>query len=278
MSHAWIKTQSLSHARINMDILENPMEWLRAYQVEFLDHFQKTGEFDWDKYVFPVNNLTPRGHGVDLSKSRLLVITSSGAYLKTGQQPFNFITNREDYTIRMVPTNVSFNEIGFSCLDPDPHLIQDDPQVVLPLRHLHDLVIQQRIGALLPMLVSHCNFQPHAIRVVKELVPSVLNMADELNAQAALLLPTGLLSNQTAGLVARALEVNGIASVVISNSREIIKRIAPPRALLTDFSQGKVMGEANDEQGQWQVLLSALSLLEQEAPLTPVIYENPVFE
>lgn len=274
MSHPWIKTQSLSHPRINMDILENPMEWLRAYQVEFLDHFTKTGDFDWNRYVFPVNNLVPRGHGVILAKSRLLVVTSSGAYLKTGQHPFKNKTNQEDYTIHLVPSNASFEEIGFSCLDLDPQELKVDPQIVLPLHHLHDFVVQGKIGALLPMLVSHCNFQPHAIRVVKELVPAVLSMAEELNAQAALLLPTGLLCNQTAGLIARALEVNGIASVVVSNASEIIKRIAPPRALVTEFPPNMVMGEVNDIEGQQRVLMTALSLLEKEAPLAPVVYKK----
>jgi D-proline reductase (dithiol) PrdB len=264
------KPHRLIHPRTDLDILENPMEWLRAYQLEFLGHYKDTGQLDWDRYIYPTNKMVPGSPGIDISASRLLVITSAGAYLKSSQASFDKNIEKEDYSIRLVPTSADFDEIEFAYTGFNQEYLENDPQVALPLLHLRRLAKQGIIGTLLPLLVSHCDCQPNAIRVVKEMVPLVLKTAEELGAQAALLLPTGRLCIQTAGLLARALEVNGVVSVVVSNCREVISRVAPPRTLITHFAPGCVVGTPNDEKGQRYVINSALSLLAQNAPLPPV--------
>lgn len=72
------------------------------------------------------------------------------------------------------------------------------------------------------------------------------------------------------GLVARALEMEGIATVVVAWNGGRIRLVNPPRTVITRLSRGLVFGHPGNEEQQRRVLREALSLLEQEGPLEPV--------
>jgi hypothetical protein len=76
------------------------------------------------------------------------------------------------------------------------------------------------------------------------------------------------------GLIARGLEINGIATVVVSWKAGIIRAIKPPRALLTNTERGATMGNAHDSVGQARILSAALELFRQDAPQDPVVFGN----
>jgi D-proline reductase (dithiol) PrdB len=64
-----------------------------------------------------------------------------------------------------------------------------------------------------------------------------------------------------AGLVAREIEKAGIPTVAVSNSLEVTKRVAPPRAVAVRFPFGHATGEPGNRLQQRRVLLEALKLL-----------------
>ena len=66
---------------------------------------------------------------------------------------------------------------------------------------------------------------------------------------------------QTVGLLAHALELHGIATVVVSLLASITRAIRPPRALEVPFAFGHPLGAPADAAGQRRVLLQALRLL-----------------
>jgi len=72
------------------------------------------------------------------------------------------------------------------------------------------------------------------------------------------------------GLVARGLEMAGIATVVPAWNAGRIRLVNPPRVLVTGLERGLAFGRPGDSEGQRAVLESALRLLEQDAPLEPV--------
>ena len=76
------------------------------------------------------------------------------------------------------------------------------------------------------------------------------------------------------GLIARALELEGIATVVVAWNGGRIRLVKPPRALITRLERGLVFGQPGDVEGQQRVLNAALSLLEQDAPLVPVVLDE----
>lgn len=76
------------------------------------------------------------------------------------------------------------------------------------------------------------------------------------------------------GLIARALELEGIATVVVAWNGGRIRLVNPPRALITRLTRGLVFGHPGEDEQQRRVLKAALSLLEQDAPLEPVYIEE----
>ena len=74
-------------------------------------------------------------------------------------------------------------------------------------------------------------------------------------------------------MLARALEVAGIATTSISLVREHTEKVKPPRALWVPFPFGHAFGRAGDAALQHRVLGAALELL--SAPAGPVLVDFP---
>ena len=72
------------------------------------------------------------------------------------------------------------------------------------------------------------------------------------------------------GLIARALELNGVASTLTSWSAGITRRVKPPRATYTRLARGATLRQPHDSAQQKRVLEATLALLSQDAPLEPV--------
>jgi hypothetical protein len=251
----------------DLEVFENPKQWLKSYQEGWLAHYEETGQFDWDRYVRPKNIHAPSGPSVDLAESRLMLVSSAGGYLTDGQVPFETSNPLGDYTIRTFQSNTPFESLSYAPSNYEHSFVESDPQVLLPLQHLQDMVAEGIIGELSPSVVSFCGCQPNVIRVVKELVPAILTVAQEEEVDAALLIPTGPLCVQSVGLVARALEVNRVAATLTTWCAELIELTAPPRATATQLRQGCPLGAPKDSVQQRRVLEATLALLAQDAPV-----------
>jgi hypothetical protein len=251
----------------DLSIVEQPLEWLQAFQDNWLSHLEKTGETNWSVYTRVYNKLTPSGKAVELKNSRMVFITSIGAYLPGQQPPFDEFNPLGDYSIRLIPTDTPLPDLDFSNAHVDLSAVHQDPQTLLPIEHLQALVGEGKLGELAPEFISFNGYHPHAIRVVKELIPTILKTAKRQQVNAALLVPCGPLCVQSAGLIARALEVNGIATTITTNNGKYIKLTAPPRATISNLQPGCVLGNPQDHAQQRRVLEATLALLEQDAPL-----------
>lgn len=172
-----------------MEILENRESWLTEFEAGWLAHYRQTGEFDWKRYNRPSNQQIPGGPGIALDISRLILITSAGSYLKDEQEPFDAGESLGDYSIRLYPSSVDFEELTFSHEHYDHAAVDLDPQVLVPLPHLRELVRDGLIGELAPSVISFMGYQPVATRVVDETIPDILKAARQERAEAALLVP-----------------------------------------------------------------------------------------
>lgn len=76
------------------------------------------------------------------------------------------------------------------------------------------------------------------------------------------------------GLIARALEMTGIATVVVAWNGGRIRLVNPPRILITKLGRGVAFGQAGNTAQQRRVLDTALALLAEDAPLAPVYSEE----
>lgn len=172
-----------------MQILENYDEWKAAFQAGWLAHLQKTGEIDWSLYNRPDNKTAPAGPGVDLAQSRLMLITTSGAYLPGQHPPFDATNPLGDYSIRLWPSPTPLEALAYSHDHYDQAAVKADPQVLLPLGHLEELVGEGVIGELAPSVISFMGYQPDVSRVVDEMIPEIVAAAQAEEVQAVLLVP-----------------------------------------------------------------------------------------
>jgi len=172
-----------------MEILEDRDRWQAKFGEGWLAHYQQTGQTDFKQYPTPRNRTAPTGPGVDLTRSRLVFITSAGGYLREEQEPFDAPNPLGDYTTRLFPASTPFYRLAYAHTHYDHVAIDQDPQVQLPLRHLEDLVVEGVIGELAPSVISFMGYQPDVSRVIDELIPAVVEVVRVEQPRAALLVP-----------------------------------------------------------------------------------------
>ncbi len=173
-----------------MDIIEDRDGWLERFRTGWLAHLEDTGETDFKKrYRYVKNKDEPAGEGIDPAASRLLFVTSAGAYVRDEQSPFDAANPRGDPSIRTFPLSTPLDRIAFAHDHYDHRFADQDPQSILPLRHLEALEREGAVGAFVPTVVSFSGYLPDATQVVDEIAPSVLDIMRKEDAHVALLVP-----------------------------------------------------------------------------------------
>jgi len=76
------------------------------------------------------------------------------------------------------------------------------------------------------------------------------------------------------GLIARALEVAGVATAMTSWNVGKTVGVAPPRATMTRLSRGATIGNPGDNAQQRRVIAATLALLAHPAPLALVMLDE----
>lgn len=172
-----------------MDILENIEQWEKEFEENWLAYYQETGKTDFSRYNHPRNEAVPGAPGVKLADSRLMLISTAGGYIPGEQEPFDASNLLGDYSVRMFPSNIDLDRLAFAHEHYDHGMIDEDPEVALPLPLLAEMVADGRIGALTPSVVSISGYQPNSAEVVREVVPQVVAVARKEATDAALLAP-----------------------------------------------------------------------------------------
>ena len=101
--------------------------------------------------------------------------------------------------------------------------------------------------------------------------PLIVQRCREDGVDAAVLVPNCPVCHQTLSLVARALEAEGIATVIMGCAQDIPEHVGVPRLLFSDFPLGNAAGKPWDAASQEATLALALELLvAASAPRTTV--------
>jgi hypothetical protein len=154
------------------------------------------------------------------------------------------------------------------------HTTGADQGSYFPLQALRRAAASGRIGALTRRF--HGAPTRRSQRVTGETdAPEILRRCREDGADAAILVPNCPVCHQTVSLVARHLEANRIATVILGCARDIVEQAGVPRLLFSDFPLGNAAGKPHDLASQDRTLGLALDLLEQAtAPRTTI--ESPL--
>ena len=112
-------------------------------------------------------------------------------------------------------------------------------------------------------------------RTISVDAPEILARCVEDGADAAILVPNCPICHQTVSLVARHLEANGIATVVMGCAMDVVEHCGVARFLFSDFPLGNGAGRPHDLKSQELTLELALRLLES-APGPRTTMQSPL--
>ncbi|MEA3133226.1 MAG: hypothetical protein QOG17_1072 [Gammaproteobacteria bacterium] len=154
------------------------------------------------------------------------------------------------------------------------HTSADDSGTWFPLPQLRRLANERRIGEIAPRFFAAPTNRSHHVTLETD-APDILARCRADNVDAAVLVPNCPVCHQTISLVARHLEANGIATVVMGCAKDIVEHAAAPRFLFSDFPLGNSAGRPHDPNSQAFTLELALRLLET-APAAQTTVQSPL--
>jgi D-proline reductase (dithiol) PrdB len=154
------------------------------------------------------------------------------------------------------------------------HTTGEDQASYFPLAALRRAAALGRIGSLAPRFHGAPSNRSH--RTTLEIdCPEIVAHCKADGVDAAILVPNCPVCHQSLSLAARALEQNGIATVLMGCAKDIVEYVGVPRFLFSDFPLGNAAGRPRDQASQALTLDLALSVLER-APAPRTTVQSPL--
>jgi len=242
-----------------VEIIEDIDGWRRRF-----DEWKRSGDAGrtddtGEDYPFVHNRRAPfKPARRALPMLNLALISSAGAYID-GTPPFE---SDSDPSFREIPIEIESSDLRYVARGYDQVAVQQDMNAEVPIERLLEFENNGIIGQLNPVFWSFSGFMPDAGRLVEELVPNLLDRINRYEVQATLLVPASRLCHQSCALIARAVELAGIPTMMLAVVRDVVEIVRPPRAAYYDGELGSVAGRPNWPEHQRRVLDEALRLIE----------------
>jgi D-proline reductase (dithiol) PrdB len=241
--------------------IERIDEWRASYD-RWLHKGGAASDEVGSDYPFVENKRAPfLPLGRALPMLNLALISSAGAYID-GTQSFDTAATGGDVSFREIPIEVEAEDMRFAGRGYDTQAVLQDINAQIPLQRLAEFAGNGIIGQLNPVFWSFCGFIPDAARIVDEMLPELISRVKRYEVNAALLIPASRLCHQSVALVARALEVAGVPTMMLATDRSVVEAARPPRVGYYNGEFGSVAGRPLWPEHQRRVLDEALRLLE----------------
>src|SRR5271165_1977460 len=264
------------------DSFESPLGFAPDYDAP-IPYMQRTRD-----YYRAIGYTTPYrwAHYVDvpfqklrkpLAQSRVALVTTAARFDSAkGDQgpgaPYN--GSAKFYQVYDGDTRVDhdlrISHIGYDRL----HTTATDSKTWFPLPALRRLAQTGRIGDIAARFFGAPTNRSHRVTIETD-APDILARCREDAVDVAVLVPNCPVCHQTTSLVARHLEANGIATVVIGCAKDIVEHAGVPRFLFSDFPLGNSAGRPHDPESQDFTLELALQVLES-APTPRSTVQSPL--
>jgi hypothetical protein len=153
------------------------------------------------------------------------------------------------------------------------HASTDDPGTWFPLPALRRAAAAGRIGAVAPRFHGAPTNRSQRTTLVDGAEIVARCRADAVDA--VVLVANCPVCHQTLSMVARLLERDGIATVVMGCAKDIVEHVGVPRFVFADFPLGNAAGRPHDPASQDGLLGLALDLLEA-APAARTTVQSPL--
>jgi D-proline reductase (dithiol) PrdB len=213
-------------------------------------------------YPFPVNvdaPFTPSRRALPMLN--LALISSAGAYID-GTNPFETKSRDGDPTVKEIPVEVEEEDFLYAARGYDPATVKEDRNVQIPIDRLLEYEENAVIGKLNHVWFSLMGHIPNAALVAEQTAPKIAERLNRYEVNAALLIPASKLCHQTLGIVARAIELTGIPTIMLSVDRKMTDKVRAPRVAYYDGELGSVAGKPNWKQHQHRILDESLRWIE----------------
>lgn len=191
----------------------------------------------------------------------LALVSSAGAYIN-GTTSFDVTARDGDATFREIPIEVEAEDLIYAARGYDPTHVRADMNAQIPVARLAEYAGNGVIGSLNHVWWSLNGYIPNARLVAEQLAPRLAERIARYEVQAALLIPASRLCHQTMGIIARALEMANVPTIVLSVDRAMTDRIRPPRTAFYDGEFGSVAGKPNWKEHQLRILDESLRWIE----------------
>ncbi len=202
-----------------------------------------------------------------LAQCRLTLITTAAPYQPgKGDQGPGAAYNAVAKFYRVYSADMSGgHDLRISHIAIDrKHTTAEDQNSYFPLAAMRRSVARGRVGALARHFHGLPTNRSQRTTIDVDCV-ELVSCCKADGSDAALLVPNCPVCHQSVALAARALEDNGIATVIMGCAKDIVEHVGVPRLLFSDFPLGNAAGKPNDRASQDETLELALALLEQAA-------------
>lgn len=212
-----------------------------------------------------------------LAESRITLVTTAAPFQpdKGDQGPgATYNANAKFYRVYSGDTALDHDlRISHVAIDRQ-HTTAADPSSYFPLPALRVLVASGRIGAITPRFHGAPTNRSQRVTLRVD-GPEIALRCKADAADAAILVANCPVCHQSLSLIARLLEAQGIATVVMGCAKDIVELAGVPRFLFSDFPLGNAAGRPGDPASQAFTLELALKLLES-APAPRTTVQSPL--
>jgi len=212
-----------------------------------------------------------------LSQCRVALVTTAAPYQpdKGDQGPGAPYNARAKFYAVYSRDSAADHDLRISHVAIDrKHTTAEDPAAYFPLAALRRQAAAGRIGSVAPRFHGAPTNRSQRATLEAD-APQIVARCREDRADAAILVPNCPVCHQTLSLVARMLEQDGIATVVMGCAKDIVEHVGVPRFLFSDFPLGNAAGRPNDRASQDATLDLALRVLES-APGPRTTVQSPL--
>ena len=141
------------------------------------------------------------------------------------------------------------------------HTTAADPRSYNPLAAMRAAAAAGRIGRVAPRLHGAPTNRSQRVTIETD-APEILRRCREDGVDAVILVPNCPVCHQTASLVARHLEADGLPTVVMGAAKDVVETCGAPRFCFSDLPLGNSAGKPFDPVSQAGTLELALRVLE----------------
>lgn len=181
---------------------------------------------------------------VPAREAKVALVTTGGVYLKRGLHvPFDTTSPAGDPSFREFPSVVEAEDIAVAHTTGDCRYAAEDVNVVFPLERLRELADAGYIGAVGPFAYSFMGHVTDPADLLSNYAPSVAYRLKRMGADVALVVAAHPMDSQVASLVARAIELAGVPSVVMGTDLDLLQLVRAPRAVAVAHPAGAPLGE-----------------------------------